>query len=165
MTLNYELNSSTLSSGYREHHRLRDQSHLYKYLTAIAFTLLGIYIAFIRPVDHVHAAIAGFVGLVIWLQLRIPFAIRAQIKQHAKTGKIPNQIGLEANIREMSLTDSRSNGTFLWECLIDYKICTNGILLYPHENIFYWIPNTASVEGGTWQDFESLVSNKIQRKI
>jgi len=58
-----------------------------------------------------------------------------------------------------------SSGTATWPSFVDGRICKDGILLYPQKMLHYWIPKSATVEGGTWQDFESLVSSEIQRKI
>lgn len=52
-----------------------------------------------------------------------------------------------------------------WSSFVDARVCKDGVLLYPQKTLQYWIPQTATVEGGTWQDFEALVSSKIQRKI
>ncbi|MFM2199205.1 MAG: YcxB-like protein [Verrucomicrobiota bacterium] len=64
---------------------------------------------------------------------------------------------------EMSADGSTT--TSPWSSFVDFRICKDGILLYPQKMLQYWIPNSATVEGGTWQDFEALVSSKIQRKI
>jgi hypothetical protein len=58
-----------------------------------------------------------------------------------------------------------SSGTTSWTSFVDFRICTDGILLYPQKMIQYWIPSSASIENGTWQDFEAIVSGKVQRKI
>jgi len=165
MTLDYELNPSNLMSGYREHHKLRDQSHLYKYFTLIALIQFGIHLAFFRPFDHLHWLTLGILATAIWLQARIPFAIRAAIREQIKTNQIPVAIHMAATESEIVIATSKSNGAFLWDCLVDYKICETGILLYPQKSIFHWIPDTATIEGGTWQDFQALVSEKVTRKI
>jgi hypothetical protein len=58
-----------------------------------------------------------------------------------------------------------SSGTTSWTSFVDFRICTDGILLYPQKMIQYWIPSSASIENGTWQDFQAIVSDKVQRKI
>ena len=151
--------------GFLEHHKLRDQMHIYKYLTIISLFLVTIFFAFIRPFAGIHLVVSGFLVMAVWLQTRIPFAIRSALKEQINTGKIPVQICLEVTEAEVSIATAQSNGAFLWECLVDFKICKTGILLYPQKNIFYWIPNSATIEDGTWQDFEALISKKITRKI
>ena len=41
-----------------------------------------------------------------------------------------------------SITDN-STGKFEWNALLKTTITPDGILLYPQENLFYWIPNNS----------------------
>ena len=165
MMLSYELNPTNMPSGYREHHKLRDQPHLYKYLTIIMAILVGIHFGFRSPFGAMHLVTLGLLAYAIYLQMRFPFAIRAAVREQLKNKEIPVQVWLETTEAEVTVTTSKARSAFLWECLVDYKICGEGILLYPMKNLFYWIPATAEIEGGTWQDFEVLISKKIIKKI
>jgi hypothetical protein len=79
----------------------------------------------------------------------------------------PNErlVTMETSDEALASKEESSSGSSTWDAFVDYKICKDGILLYPQKNIFYWIPETAAVEGGTWQEFQALVSNKITRRI
>jgi hypothetical protein len=165
MMLNYELNPTNMPSGYREHNKFRNQQHLYKYLTIIMAVLVGIHFGFRGPFGGMHLLTLGLLTYAIYLQTRPPFAIRTAVRQQLKNKEIPVEVWLEATEFQISITTSKSQTTSLWECLVDYKICGEGILLYPMKNVFCWIPRTASIEGGTWQEFELLISQKIQCKI
>ena len=58
-----------------------------------------------------------------------------------------------------------STGTISWANLVDCRICDGGILLYPQKTMHFWIPDSAKIENGTWEEFTDLVSSKITRKI
>ena len=74
-------------------------------------------------------------------------------------------INLTATDGVLTITDGESTGTSPLSSFVDFKICKEGLLLYPQKNIFYWIPDTAEIEGGTWLEFTELISSKITRKI
>ncbi len=65
----------------------------------------------------------------------------------------------------VTIKTAGSIGTTHWYSLVDFLICKEGVLLYPQKNLFFWIPNSATIEDGTWQDFEALISKKITRKF
>ena len=91
--------------------------------------------------------------------------VNAAVKNAFQANPNDRMINLTATDGVLTITDGESTGTSPLSCFVDFKICKEGLLLYPQKNIFYWIPDTAEIEGGTWLEFTELISSKITRKI
>lgn len=52
-----------------------------------------------------------------------------------------------------------------WISFVDFHFCDQGLLLYPTKQIFHWIPSSAEIEGGNWEEFEKLISRSIERRV
>ncbi|MEO1855916.1 MAG: hypothetical protein ABGY95_00945 [Rubritalea sp.] len=40
-----------------------------------------------------------------------------------------------------------------------------GLLIYPQKNIFFFIPATATITDGTWEELTELLKTQIEKKI
>jgi hypothetical protein len=94
-------------------------------------------------------------ALVRWRAVKNVFA--------GRSGDLTVIVATSGDGIEMSAGDTSMKAA--WSSFVDVRVCKDGVLLYPQKTIQYWIPSTATVEGGTWRDFEALVSSSIQRKI
>ena len=52
-----------------------------------------------------------------------------------------------------------------WNLYVDVCIHPKGVLLYPQKNLFYWIPKSATITDGTWEEFTDLLEAKIEKKV
>ncbi len=160
-TLTKESVSTGLSRSFAYRHPFR----------RIAIPLVGILCliasAWFLLVDDSSEWLIG--GLLLGagaVYLFLPIFRRRQVVENLFAGRTSKlTLELEPDEKGITMTTSGSIGTTDWSSFVDYLICKTGILLYPQKNIFYWIPNSATIEGGTWQDFELLISKKITRKI
>jgi len=130
----------------------------------IIFVLSGLFQIFGKePPNTSFGVILLMLGIfyLILSKRRVSTAVKNAFKAN------PNERVISLSVSDSSLTfdDGESTGTSPFSAFVDFKICKNGLLLYPQKQIFYWIPDTSEIEGGTWQEFTELVSSKITRKI
>ncbi|MGJ8635130.1 MAG: hypothetical protein ACSHX7_14535 [Luteolibacter sp.] len=97
--------------------------------------------------------------------LRESLSVNRIVKNAFLTNPNDREIQAITSEEKIILSDGESEASTPWTIFADFKIVENGLLLYPQPNIFYWIPNTATVEKGTWQDFQTLITKKVIPKI
>ncbi|MDP0490920.1 MAG: YcxB family protein [Verrucomicrobiota bacterium JB023] len=72
---------------------------------------------------------------------------------------------IEADEEGLAMRHRKSEGRIDWDGFVDVQECPEGLLLYPQKNLFVWIPCSATMSEGRWEDFVSLVTSKITKKL
>jgi Zn-dependent protease with chaperone function len=165
MTISYEFSPGSLRKGMKAHllHRHVISVFLLPSL-GIIFTLYGLNQIFAKEPPNTSFGVILFVLGAFYLvlsQRRVSSAVKNAFKAN------PNErtISLTASDGLLSFKDGESTGASPFSAFVDFKICKGGLLLYPQKNIFYWIPDTAEIEGGSWQDFTKLIAANITKKL
>ncbi len=118
--------------------------------------------------NHDQLAFAIMGGALVGLGITSIFRRRIYVWKAAKNAFKGRQdlieIEMEVNRGGLEIKnaygDSRSN----WEAFVDCAECPDGLLIYPQQNFFYWIPQNAKVVDGDWAEFVSMVTANITKK-
>lgn len=165
MKITYTYSRESLKRGARYY-----LMHRHQFITLLLPVLGLFFLSYgaYRLVTHDESSKAFpaiLIALGAFYLYRFAKLTRTMIKNAFASNPNERQVTIDTTDENLTIQDDASSATSAWSVLVDFKICKTGILLYPQKNIFYWIPDTAIVTGGTWQDFEALISKKITRKI
>lgn len=165
MTASYEFSPKSMSNGMRAHLRHRHAiSRLLLPSLGIIFFIYGLNQIFGKEPPNTSFGVILFLLGVFYLILskrRVSTAVKNAFKAN------PNERIITFTVADglLSFSDGESKGTSPFSAFVDFKISNEGILLYPQKHIFYWIPDSSEVEGGTWQDFTNLIASSITKKL
>jgi hypothetical protein len=90
---------------------------------------------------------------------------RRVVRSFYKTLDEPPEISVTMDKAGIDIQSKQSNGRTDWAGLVDYRANEFGILLYPQEGIFYWIPAHAEVEGGDWDKVLECAQANVDRRV
>jgi hypothetical protein len=165
MKIIYTFSPETLRKGASEFlwHRQRIVTLLFPFL-GVPFMLFGLnYIFGSADPNYILGGIMCAVGA--FYLIRFKFRTNGMVKNAFKSNPNTRPVTLIIEDGTLFISDGESEGKCPLSSLVDFKICKTGLLIYPQKNIFYWIPENAEIQGGTWQDFITLISSGVTRKI
>lgn len=165
MKIQFTFSRESLEKGARHHlmHRHRFITLLLPVM-GIIFLIYGIHQMFFAGKAGAPFGIIP-VALGIFYIFRFSIRTRSMVKNAFASNPDERVVTMEFSEEALTFHDGASTGSSPWSVFVDMKACKDGILLYPQKGIFYWIPDTASVEGGTWEDVTELVRKKIQPRV
>lgn len=165
MTLNYTLTPEALRRGAALHynHRL-GKWHYVRLALSIMMLVAGGYVltAEFSRYPFLGAAMIVF-GLITCLRKLI--FCRRVVRSFYKTLDEPPEISVTMDKAGIDIQSKQSNGRTDWAGLVDYRANEFGILFYPQEGIFYWIPAHAEVEGGDWDKVLECAQANVDRRV
>lgn len=165
MTLTYTITNEGILDGLKQYQKHRIRSAFIT-LPAIGSFALVLSVYFFLNGSVPNWRMCGLMAFIAIMMLFLPTYIKRSAAKEAVAGNLEEAlIGLDATDSEFSIISKDSSYTSNWSAFADFKICTNGILLYSQKHIYLWVPDTATIEDGTWQEFTDLVFTKITRKI
>ncbi|MFT5883466.1 MAG: hypothetical protein ACI9FG_001981 [Crocinitomicaceae bacterium] len=161
MTIQYLMTAKSLKEGALIHYR---KKILYKFLILlIAFSFIPVSVI-ISP-DSILDLIPFFIILGVFAFChQFLFAWRAsKATFKGKDKELPHLV--TTGETGLNFETPQGSSATNWNLYVDVCVHPNGILLYPQKNLFYWIPATATITDGTWQEFTQLLEAKIEKKI
>lgn len=165
MTISYTFDKKAALKGLSRSEAYRRP--IRRFLLPVLGLIFIAYSSRYLPSDESGSSIFGILLLFLGITyLILPVFVRRRAVNNifaGRSGEMVVKVTTFDEGLEMSTEDSSAMSS--WSSLVDFRICEDGILLYPQKMLQYWIPNIATVEGGTWQGFEELISRKIERKI
>jgi len=72
---------------------------------------------------------------------------------------------METTEEGFSMKSATADSKVTWEHFVETTIAPKGALIYSSKNIFNFIPASATITDGTWQEFTELLEAKIKKKI
>jgi hypothetical protein len=165
MKLSYSLTRETMAEAMSASivHR-RPILRFLNPIFGVIFLTVSIYFFIANDSMDWHFGLAFFI-------LSVFYFISPKVRQRKAINNIfigktePINVSLTVSPDKLDIQTNDSSGIATWQSFIDFKICHNGILLYPQKSIYYWIPKSAQFDEGTWEDFTNLISSNISKKI
>jgi hypothetical protein len=165
MTLTYTLSREALKQGAALHyvHRLGKWRFVRMILGMTALGA-GTYLltADYSRFPYLGAAMIAY-GLISCLRKSI--FCRRVIRSFFKAIDEPPKITVIMNEDGIDIQSKHSNGRIDWAGLVDYRRNDHGVLLYPKEGTFYWIPAHCAVDRGNWDSVLECVQTNLKRKV
>ncbi len=161
MKIHYIVTAKSLKEGALIHYRKKIS---FKFLVLlIAFSLIPVFV--IKSPDSILEFIPFFIIIGIFtFSHQFLFAWRtSKAAFKGKDKELPHLVTTEETGLHFETPQGSSSTN--WNLYVDIIIHQKGILLYPQKNLFYWIPATATITDGTWQEFTRLLEAKIGKKI
>lgn len=75
------------------------------------------------------------------------------------------ECSLEITEEGFSMKSPTTDSKVSWAHFVEATISPKGALIYSSKNIFNFIPATATITDGTWEEFTELLESKIEKKI
>jgi len=164
MKLNYTLTRESVrqGAGLNYNHRMGKSRYVRLLLGVIAlgagaYLLLAEYSRF----RYLGMAMIAY-GVICFFRKQI-FCLRVVRRFFKALEELP-EITVAMTESAVEIESKRSNGRMKWADLVDYQSNDDGILLYPQEGTYYWIPANAVLDGGSWDDVLACVRSNVQRK-
>jgi len=99
---------------------------------------------------------------VYFLLLR-KYDVRWGLRRHFKKRPDKNaQVVCTLDDNALQIKTSESESKQNWNQISKVRKARNGLLLYPNDTIFYWLPFTAFVSDNDWTRAEELLRNKVK---
>ncbi len=165
MEISYEFSPISLRKGMKAH--MRHRHPIARFILpslGVIIILCGLHqVYFVNPSSNSLAVILFMLGaFYLFLSKR---RVSTSVKNAFKANPNERLISLTVTDALLTFVDGESTATTPLSAFVDFKVCKDGLLIYPQKLIVQWIPDTAEIEGGTWEDFTALISSKIIRKL
>ena len=165
MKLTYTLSREILRPGVAAHYDHRCGKLRY-FRLAIYFAMILLGILFIMDgrnrTIYLGTVMIAF-GVLSLFRKRL--YIWRSLNSFFKTQDDSPEIELTVDDKGVGIESAHTSGRMDWKGLVDFKEVATGILLYPQTNIFYWVPATAKIEGGTWSEMLQKIEKRVSRKV
>lgn len=156
---NYQLTEQILQEGFALHFAYKRP--FLKYYPYLGVVLLVTAVATLNRFEN-RIAIPAF--LLALLFLLAPTLIRFLNKQSIKRVPFLNQeIAWRFDEKTIAATMPAGEFSLSWENLKDALLATNGILLYPQANTFYWLPEAAFHAQDEFQQVKQYVQLRVAK--
>ncbi len=161
MTIQYLATAKSLKEGVLIHYR---KKILYKFLILlIVFSVIPVFM--ILSPSSILDLIPCFIliGIFAFFHQFIYARRSAKAAFKGKDKELPHLITTDET--GLHFETPQGSSATNWNLYVEVCVHSKGILLYPQKNLFYWIPKSATVTDGTWEEFTELLETKIEKKI
>lgn len=161
MKASYTLTPESLKIGASYHYAHRSGA------LGLLRTCIGVFLLMIAALQLTDGGgpltivfiILGFLNLFA-KQIGLGRTVKKAFKARPKTALIKFNVGHSG----IFLESDESCGRTKWGDFVDYVIKRDGILIYPHQKLYHWIPKSAEFTEGSWDEFTAVVKKNIKKK-
>ncbi|HAL70522.1 MAG TPA: hypothetical protein DCP71_01970 [Verrucomicrobiales bacterium] len=167
ITASYVIDTASFKAAFKWHlHRLSRWKWLALIGVVLSISVSTVASSNLQGNKAIGMAVVMFVlvtfGCIIWYALMIGtfrFMQKLQIKRIPAYGMTLRYIITEAGLR----STAGESETFLpWNLVVKSMATPDGVLVYPQQNLFNWLPKTAFSSESGYARFLQLIASKTQ---
>ena len=155
----YTLSEETLLEGFEVHFQYkRPFLKYYPYLGVVVLLVAALTFNRFENKVFVPALIMGLMFLGTPYLIR--FLNRKSIKRIPTLG---HEISWQFDEDNISATMPEGDFSAEWASMKDSLIAQNGALIYPQNNVFYWLPESAFTSAADFQQIRHFIENSVPK--